>query len=296
MLSRPPGLCSIIRYILSESKTITRFILYFIKDLPLKWDSAPSLAVICACSPLFAISYPFMKLWSMIKPKDSVGVGTGPFRGQQHAQDASPAELWYAPLMFVQFSGGIMTEVASMYFAISTTQIASIVSAAFGLYQLAISILATVLKGSKKSTREGETFEERRSELAAGVDSLFEQGRGTCWRFLLVFLAGVCCVCVTPVPFYGVYLIVSGEGDTEEGAIFAGVGFLVFLIVCLVANSWTKENEAIFIGVGILVAGFGVVYFLTIGPTAWVISLLAVGSGFSILCCLAALGIFGSSE
>eukprot|EP00752_Nemacystus_decipiens_P008432 g7536.t1 len=274
------------RYILSESKTITRFILYFTEDLPVKWDSAPALAAYCSFMPLFAITYPFMKLWGMVKPRDSVRVEHAPKRGQHEAVDTSAAGLWYGPLMFVQIGAGIMTEVASIFIAISTKEIISIVSAAFGLYYLTVSFLVSVLKGPKGNNK-GETFKQRRQELAADVDSGLHRGCGNCWSSFRVLLAIVCCVCVTPVGFYGVYLIKTGDG--EDGRIFCWVGFILFLIVWCVANSWTGENEGIYVGLGVLAAGFGVVYFLTTGPTYWVIALLAVGGGVSVCCCLAAL-------
>lgn len=221
----------------------------------------------------------------MIKPKDGVRVENGPKRSQQEAEDASFAELWYAPLMFVQIGGGIMTEVASIFFAISTREIVSILSAAFGLYYLTVSILVSVLKGPKNAA-EGETFKERRHELAAGMDSRLNQGCGKCFRYFRIRLAVVCCICVVPVPFYGVYLIQTGDGD--DGRIFAWVGFILFLIVWCVANSWTQENEGVFVGLGVLVAGFGVVFFLTTGLTEWVIAMLAVGGGVSVACCFIA--------
>lgn len=259
--------------------------MYFTKDLPYKWDSAPALAVYFSFMPLFAITYPFMKLWSKIKPSDGVRVEHGPKRSQEQAEDASFAELWYAPLMFVQIGGGIMTEVASIFLAISTREIISIVSAAFGLYYLTVSILVSVLKGPKSAT-EGETFKERRHELAAGMDSRLHRGCGKCFGYFRILLAVVCCICVMPVPFYGVYLIQTG--DKDDGQIFSIVGFILFLIVWCVANSWTQENEGIFVGLGVLIGGFGVVYALTRGLTEWVIALLVIGAGITVACCLGA--------
>eukprot|EP00903_Cladosiphon_okamuranus_P006196 g6093.t1 len=166
-----------VRYGLSESKTITRFVLYFTKDVPLKWDSAPALGVYWAFTPLFIISYPFMKLWGLVKRQDRVRVEHVPKkRRQQAAEDSGSTELWYAPLMFVQIGGGIMTEAASIFLAYSRRDIVSIVSAVFGLYYLTVSFLVSVLKGPRDAA-EGETFKERRLQLAAGVDSGLNQGK-----------------------------------------------------------------------------------------------------------------------
>lgn len=268
----------------SESKTISRFILYFTEDLPLKWDSAPALAVYYAFMPLFAITLPFVKLWGVVKPKDGVRADTLPKRFHDEAVSTNHAGLWYGPLMFVRISGGIMTEVASIFLAVSTREIVSIVSAGFGLYYLTVSILVTVMKGPRRA-KEGHTFKRRRQELAASLDVRFHEGCGTCWLCFLVFLAVACCVCVVPVPFYGFYLMQTG--DKDNGEIYAWVGFVLFGIVWCAASSRT-EGQGVWVGLGILLAGFGVVYFFTSGLTDLVISMLAVGGGVSVICCLLA--------
>lgn len=230
-----------------------------------------------------------MKLWSMVKPKGNVRVENEPKRFQDGSGEVNKDDFWYGPLMFVQIGGGIMTEVASIFLAISTRELLSIVSAAFGLYYLTVSILVSVLKGPKGGAAKGESFKRRRQELAARVDARLHGGCGscgTCWRSFRILLTVVCCVCVVPVPFYGVYLLQTGDGD--NGQIFCWVGGVLFLIVWCVANSWTDEGEGIWVGLGVILAGFGAVYFFTAGPTGVVIALLAVGGGIACLCCCTA--------
>eukprot|EP00903_Cladosiphon_okamuranus_P013216 g12327.t1 len=95
------------RYILSDGKTISRFVLYLTKDVTWEWENAVTLVVRSSFFlPLCVVTYPF--------------VCCGKF-------SRNPADdPWYGPLIMVQVIAGLMTEVSSIYFAISETDTLSI--------------------------------------------------------------------------------------------------------------------------------------------------------------------------
>lgn len=183
-----------------------------------------------------------------------------------------------------------MTEVSSIYFAISTRDTLSIISASFGLYYLVISTMHAFLKGPKGTTEE-LSFPQRRDELAAASGTEFREAGSAIGNVLLLILVIGFGAGFIALPFFGVYFLETGE--QKLGRILTSVGFtlfgLVVLCACLVANADdddVDENAAgifLLFMVAILLIGLGVVYAITAGFTPLTISLLAVG-GVLVLC------------
>lgn len=141
--------------------------------------------------PLLPVTYPLMKLWGKLKPND--------------ARATSGPESLFAPVMFVQAVAGVMTEVASIYFAVSTGNDLSIASAVFGLYCLTVSTLVAILEGpysraQEQTSPQEESSPESRQELGLSccchfspskkvVEAVKNVGGG-----LLLVLLGICIV------------------------------------------------------------------------------------------------------
>lgn len=212
--------------------------------------------------PLFPVAFPLVKLWGLVS---------------RHGDD--DGRLWYAVLIFVQVVGGLMTEVSSIYFAVSTNNALSILSALFGMYSLIVSTLILRLKGPKTLDEE-ETFAQRSQKLAANV-------RHEILKYGLIGVAVVVGLGVLTVPFLGVYFIQSCDnneqpfddvciGSVGEGKVLAAVGFVVlsflwlFLLVSAYNGVGTRVVKSIepgravaivfFSGLGIILTGLGIVY------------------------------------
>lgn len=244
--------------------------------------------------PLLPVTYPLMKLWGKLKPKD--------------ARATNGPESWFAPVMFVQVVAGLMTEVASIYFAVSTGNGLSIASAVFGLYCLTVSTLVAILEGpysraQEQSSRQGgsspQGSPESRQELGltwcchfSPSEKVSEAGKIVWTGLLLVlvtcFLGGVLCL-----PFVGVYLLETG--DQLVGRILVSVGFscqvmLFGLGMCMPrfsSGSWDElpPGEAAF-----WVACFGCFVFIGLGIVYMAIEDIEAGTwllfaGVFPICC-----------
>lgn len=251
------------RYILSDSKTISRFILYLTKGVSWEWESAVTMATHCTFYvPLAGVTYPLV-LCGKLRNSDGYA--------------------WYAPLILVQVVAGLMTEVSSIFFAISTRDTLSIVSAAFGLFCLVVSTLHVFLKGPKGATAEELSLPQRREEIVPAFGTGFRAAGSTLGDFLGIVVIGISFGLLS-LPFMGVYFLETGEHDT--GLIITIVGFvffgLVLLCTCLVGyGDDDSEGAAVLIVflVAFVLLGLGIVFALTAGFTAGVISLLSIGGG-----------------
>ena len=254
---------SLHRYILSESKTVARFILGYTNDVPCEWGNTVTLVVrYTFFVPLLPVTYPLMKLWGKLKPND--------------ARATSGPESWFAPVMLVQVVAGLMTEVASIYFAVSTGNALSIASAVFGLYCLTVSTLVAILEGpysraQEQTSPQGESSPESRQELGLSCCCPFSPSKKVAEAIknvgggLLLALLGICIVGgVLSLPFVGVYILETG--DRLVGRALVSVGFccqvpLLGLVIFKSRTSASDElppREAAF-----WVAGFGC--FISVG-------------------------------
>ena len=247
--------------------------MYLTKDVTWEWQSAVTLVVHYAFfGPLFAVTYPLVCCGKISR---------------------NPADHpWYGPLIMVQVVGGLMTEVSSIYFAISNTDTLSIISASFGLYYLVVSTIHAFLKGPKGATEE-LSFPQRRDNLAAASGTEIREAGSAIGNMVLFILIIGFGAGFFVMPFLGVYFLETGE--QKNGRILTAVGFALFgavvLCTCLVfANADDDDDDSgglakfIMCMVAILLIGLGTVYAITAGFTTLAISLLASGGG--IICCV----------
>ncbi|CAM9158025.1 unnamed protein product [Ectocarpus sp. 13 AM-2016] len=258
LLSTYDQTITLVRYVFSDSKVITRFLLYFIEDVPPGWNNAVALAARFVFVTLFPVAYPLVKLWTWVSGNND---------------DAG--RPWYSVLILLQVVGGLMTEVSSIYFAVSTKNGLSVASALFGMYSLVVSTLISRLKGPKNADEE-ESFAQRSQKLAATSGQQI-------MKYGPVGFAVVVGLGFLIMPFLGVYLILECKGSnmyhpqfddcedtSQDGEILASIGFVVlalfwlFSFYCAYSHDdgvITPEFAMVFFsGLGILVLGLGIVY------------------------------------
>lgn len=200
--------------------------------------------------PLFPITYPLVRLWDLVQPV-SARMENGRTSGrdlehveQQEAQEG-PSEPWYAPLILVQVVAGLMTEVSSIFFAVSTGNIVSIVSTAFGLYCLSVSTLVAVLEGPISTPRPLRQ-EHTSSELGGGLEQEISNDSGAqVWTILplaietrkIITIVSLLILAIglggglLSMPFLGFYFLETGEKHT--GSILASVGCFLWGLLLL---------------------------------------------------------------
>lgn len=282
------------RYVLSESKTITRFILHLVKDVPPGWSTAVILAVrYMFFAPLYPITYPIVRLWGSIKPKPVIKVQHGPGGDLEESRQVEAKDIaakegpepWYGPLVFVQVVAGLMTEVSSIFFAVSTGNILSIASATFGLYCLSVSTLVAILEGPKSTPKSlpqkpnPESVQDLRDELCS--DRCMDVLEGVGITILCIFTI-VCGLGLASLPFVGVYVVETGNPDTGRILIFVGLGVFGFATACFCLKDITSALYFVFFAAGMSLVGVGIVYAVTAGFTPYVIALF-IGGGLVLL-------------
>lgn len=221
--------------------------------------------------PLYPITYPIVRLWGSIKPKPAIKTQHGPRgdleeSGPIEAKDIAAKEgpePWYGPLVLVQVVAGLMAEISSIFFAVSTGNVLSIASATFGLYCLSVSTLVAILEGPKSTPKSlpqkpnPESVQDLREELCSDrcMDVLEVVG-----VVLLCILAVVCGFGLASLPFVGVYIVEEGNPDTGRILIFVGCGVFGLVTLCFCLTDVTSGLYFVFFAAGMSLVGAGIVY------------------------------------
>ena len=274
------------RYALSDSKTVTRFVVFFAEGVPRKWDNAATLvAGFCLYVPLFPFAYPLvqaLKFWiGFVKRQNGVRAVEGPSHELAEQEEAAEEEevpaglLWCLPLMFIHNVGTLMTLAHSINVVVSLRNeilseaiAAPVASIVFGIYFLWVSFPAPKERVSREGIME-ESFEQRMQNQAFADEEILGVVRSR--KFWLSIPLAVVGLAVFALPFVGLYFSQTASYRTL-GVILAVVGFaLLGLLCCLALKGSFKTigaRLAFLLSVpAVICVGMGLVFHVTRGPS-----------------------------
>lgn len=282
--------CTTSRYALSDSKTITRFTVFFSVGVPRGWENAATLVTsFCLVAPLFPVAYPLVKGLEFVR-RTAVRAVDGPSRGaaEEEEEELPPGYIWCFALIIVQNIGTLMTLTHSVYAAVllrdeilSEAFAAPAASLFFGIYYLWITFPKRRGESTETGNFEEESFEHRMENQAFADKEIMGVVRSR--KFWLSIPAAAVGLAVLTLPFVGVYVMRTAASLESLGYVLAVIGFVLLGLLCCLALKGPSKNIgarlAFLLSVpAMIVAGMGIVNYITQGYSEANANMIAGGT------------------